>query len=251
MSWAFLLYMGLQWSFMATSGAAEFGYFSGVIDYWHEDTRSTALPEPTPAPSDAVSTRKEHFAWHKYLDPKNPEFFREGDYTPPDPFMEIVRNPSDENLKNWFAYIGKKNELARNLEIRIQEFAAKKVGITAERKAELGAKVREVARVDPGAKRYRFRLYFDSHCPHCRKMLETLSDLQRRGFFVEARQLDAATVRDLPFHVDRAQGHEVTERNIKSVPLLLVGDLTKKVIFRIEGYKTAAEVTQALQFGSE
>ena len=63
--------------------------------------------------------KKKSFKWSNYLDPKNDEFFKEGSYTPPKPFMELARNPSDKNIGNWIAYNKKKNALNQRLQLRM------------------------------------------------------------------------------------------------------------------------------------
>ncbi len=151
---------------LAMVHAGDFQYFEREIDYWNtkkdpvktEQAPAVLLKKPEPSST---------FDWKKHLDPKNPEFFKEGDYTPPDAFMEIARNPTDENLKMWFSYIDKKNQLAVRLQERMSEFLAKEgKNLEPAAKESLQAQVRSVPRIPPEAKRYRFRLYFDSACPH-------------------------------------------------------------------------------------
>lgn len=255
--------------------ADEFKYFGGEIDYWNDHA-----PDPKPVmnrtkppyneagaasgsksgdktpPGAAAGDRTKGgsfsggaFPWHQYLDPKNKEFFKEGDYTPPEPFMEIVRNPSDSNLKMWFEYIGKKNELSGRLAARMQEYLGKNTAaIPAESRERVSAKIASLPRSASNAQRFRFRLYFDSHCPHCKRMFETMADLQTRGYFVEARQVDrdARAVAGLPIASEQASPSELQSKDIKSVPVLLVGDLNKKVVYRINGYQTTQQVIAAL-----
>lgn len=222
--------------------ANDFQFFDKGVDFWNhakpaEKTETTAKPSAREATS---------FPWAQYLDPKNKEFFKEGDYTPPEPFMELVRNPSDYNMKMWFAYMDKKNELSDNLQRKMSQYLdSRPVG--AEEKMYLAAKV-ENLQVNVGdTKRYRFRMYFDSKCPHCRHMFETLSVLQSRGFFVEARQIDGGDAGGLSFSTVRATKAEIQGKDIKSVPLLLIGDLKKKVIYRMNGYQTVSDILRRLK----
>ena len=109
----------------------EIQYFNGTINYWKSQPKElekepkleiTNPKQEIPKTEDATikeNTKTQEFQWNKYLDPKNTEFFREGDYTPPEPFMELVRNPSDQNIRMWFAYMDRKNELAGRLSKRI------------------------------------------------------------------------------------------------------------------------------------
>jgi thiol-disulfide isomerase/thioredoxin len=113
----------------------------------------------------------------------------------------------------------------------------------------------KIAALSPAAtknvdvQRYRFRMYFNSTCPHCKHMFSTLGELQNRGFFVEARQIDRerGLVRELPFPAEFADPSEVKQKNIQSVPLLLVGDLKKKVVYRLNGFQTTTDVLKAIQ----
>ena len=245
-----------------SNAGAEFDYFGGDIDYWHE-----AKPKPNASAEQKIqpalgTTRKpdpeatpgspDHFSWNKVLDPRNKEFFKEGDYTPPEAFMEIVRNPSDSNLKLWFAYNEKKNQLSERLQVRMKEYMAKNsVSLDDTGRAYLQTKASALPKTEPDTKRFRFRMYFDSHCPHCKKMFGTLAELQSRGFMVEARQVDndPRGIENLPVLVERATPGEIKEKNIQSVPLLLVGDLTKKAVYRMTGYQSVSSIFKTISQG--
>lgn len=245
------------WSCAGSASETGFQYFQKEIDFWNEKQESPATPaeppkeskmEKAPVPKTETAS-KEPFQWGTYLDPKNKEFFKEGEYTPPEPFMELARNPSDENMRMWFAYNDKKNELATRLQQRMAEYLAKNGQVaTDSEKARIAAlSPTPIKNVD--VQRYRFRMYFNSTCPHCKHMFSTLSELQNRGFFVEARQIDRerGLVRELPFPAEFAEPTEVKEKNIQSVPLLLVGDLKKKVVYRLNGFQTTTDVLKAIQ----
>ena len=229
----------------------DFEYFGNHIDYWREkETHSTPLTKRDDPKSPNLPPENSEFSWKKYLDPKNKEFFKEGDYTPPEPFMEIVRNPSDANLKLWFAYIDKKNELTRKLQERMNEYLAKNgPSIEPEGQATLKQKLAELPTVAPDSKRFRFRLYFDSHCPHCKHMFDTLYDLQKNGFYVEARQVDSDPrgLEGLGIPAAHVMPGEVQAKDIQSVPVLLIGDLKKKEVYRLTGYQSTANVFAALR----
>jgi len=252
-----------------TAKTEEVHYFEQGIDFWN-DSRPAPKIKPTgvsaspPAsasgkvgtPTDVVAGETKGgslsggaFPWHQYLDPKNKEFFKEGDYTPPEPFMEIVRNPTDSNLKMWFDYIAKKNELSSRLSARMQEYLSKNgMTVPAVEKERITTRLTNLPKSAPDAKRFRFRLYFDSHCPHCKRMLGTMTELQTHGYFVEALQVDqdnhALTGITIP--VEQVSVSEMKDKNIQSVPVLLVGDLAKKAVYRINGYQSTAQVLSAL-----
>lgn len=252
-----LMLAGVLTAVPSSLRANNFEYFSKGVDYWNElktvpevsATKVAPTTKTEPGPAVKAETSGEPFSWEKHLDPKNKDFFREGDYTPPEPFMELVRNPSDENLKMWFAYVDRKNELATRLNERMSEYlTAHGTTVPVEQKkviADLSA--RRSGTLDP--KRYRLRVYFSSTCPHCQKMFGTLTDLQSRGFFIEARQLDRTkgSPMALPFSVEFASPQEAQQKNVQSVPLLLIGDLKRKVVYRLSGYQTVDAVIDAIR----
>ena len=79
-------------------------------------------------------------------------------------------------------------------------------------------------------------------------MFETLLALQQRGYFVEARQIDDddKALGPTPIAVVHASKGELKQKEISSVPLLLIGDLKKKVVYRMTGYQPFETVTEVL-----
>ncbi len=246
---AFLIVLG--WSFSAFSGGdSTFEYFGSQINYWNErtDTASKAVSPPVKPQTEATGS----FPWETYLDPKKKEFFKEGDYTPPEPFMEIVRNPTDANLKMWFAYIDKKNVLAQRLQERMRDYLEKNsVSLGETGRASLQTKLATLSQsqTQVDAKRFRFRMYFDSHCPHCKKMFDTLQTLQAKGFYVEAKQVDSDPkgLEGLGIPTTRASKEEIQQKDIQSVPVLLIGDLQSKTVYRLTGYQSVSDIFAALR----
>lgn len=239
-----------------TGHADDFQFFNKGVDYWNEQSDKTLPPKPSAQPKpettaknkEETTAKAEKFPWEHYLDPKNKEFFKEGDYTPPEPFMELVRDPSDQNMKMWFTYIEKKNELSARLQQKMADYVAKNGLTTPDDKKALVARMSAPSSANLDIRRYRLRIYFSSTCPHCEKMMGTLSELQAKGFFVEARQIDRnGKTPKLPFPSEMASPAELKQKEIQSVPLLLVGDLKKKVVYRITGFKTADEVLNAMR----
>lgn len=219
-------------------------YFSSGISFWGEEKSEKQMkPESSPE-------QEKTFPWDTYLDPRNKEFFKEGDYTPPEAFMEVVRNPTDQNLKNWVSYIQKKNELMRRFQKRLEDYSVSQRGmLPAGDQSYLESISKPVAKnqvpIDSG--RYRFRMYFDSTCPHCKHMFQTLLELKELGFFVEAKQIDSAPLVNLPLLISRATPNELKQKEVKSVPLLFVGDLRKKVVFRMPGYQSTADLLERIK----
>lgn len=225
--------------------ASAFDYFKQDIDYWKEGTKTeppskveakVAKKEPIKTEIQTVNDKK--FDWDKYSDPKNPEFFKEGDYTPPAPFMEVARNPSNENIQRWFSLIEVKNKIMANLQKRLGEFVSKvSIPLDSEELALVSQQQARLTSKQIDFKRFRFRLYFDSSCPHCKSMLNTLKDLQDMGYYVELRQVDDRRP-DYPigFPTVRATKDELKERKINSWPVMFVADTQKELIYRIDGY---------------
>lgn len=235
-------------------GYCDLDYFGGGIDYWH-DKQWEPNANPTSAASpvgEKKASSKQEFDWGKYLDPNNKEFFKEGDYTPPEPFMETMRNPTDDNLKLWFSYIQKKNDLASRLEARMKEYLGNQGAVSEPAtKQYVENRIAALPKLSPDAHRFRFHMFFDSHCPHCRRMFGTLSDLMARGFSVDAKQIDSGPLdgENQGVAVQRATTQEVKEAEVSSVPLLLVQDDDRKTIWKMTGYRSTEEVFQALQRG--
>jgi len=238
--------------------ASEFQYFDESINYWGKESKveGESVPKLDAAKSkpeipkkedvaNSTTKEKEEFRWNKYMDPSNKEFFREGDYTPPEPFMELVRNPTDQNIRMWFAYMDRKNELANRLGKRMEEYAQVN-GAAMPKVAK--EKIVQVARQIPTPaddfERFRFRMYFDSQCPHCKRMFETLNDLQDRGYFVEARQVDNGPLDQIRSHVAivAATAGELKQYNVTAVPLLLIGDLKHKKVYRQSGFMNPEQI---------
>ncbi|MGE0175128.1 MAG: TlpA family protein disulfide reductase [Oligoflexales bacterium] len=238
--------------------ASEFQYFDDSINYWGKDAKvqNAAIPKENDdmlkqekaredGTTNAIAKEKEQFQWNRYLDPSNKEFFREGDYTPPEPFMELVRRPTDQNIRMWFAYMERKNELASRLSKRMEEYAQTNgAAIPKEAKEKIVNVAKQIPTAVDDYTRYRFRMYFDSQCPHCERMFETLNDLQDRGYFVEARQVDNGSLDRIKSHVPvvAAKPEEIKQYNITAVPLLLIGDLKSKKVYRQSGYMTPEQI---------
>lgn len=216
------------------------------IKYWDQYT-------PAPKEEKKVEAKEKkklsEFDWKKQLDPKNDEFFQEGDHKPPKALMELARNPTDENIKNWFKLVKKKNDLMARLQSRLSDYLVKNQnGLSSESAAILQQKRVKLDTRNIDYKRFRFRMYFESSCPHCKKMMKTLEDLQDMGFYVEIRQIDRKRLsQSLPFPVTPATKEELKERNINAWPVLFVADTTKKLIYRINGYHTTNSVLATLQ----
>jgi thiol-disulfide isomerase/thioredoxin len=225
-------------------------YFDSKIDFWGDkpSTKDTFKKDPSP-----TEKQDGKFPWKTFLDPKNKEFFKEGDYTPPEPFMEVARNPTDDNIKQWFELMKKKNELQTKLQERMAEYMAKNgevnvpSNITTAAPALPKAKEQNVA-LDTS--RFRLRMYFESTCPHCRRMFQVLKKLQDGGFHVEALQVDTGPVPDAEkvVPISRADPSDLKKHGIKGVPFLLIADTKRKALLpAIEGYHDYEEILRLLK----
>lgn len=245
------LFMVIIAAFLLKSSASfaeDFTYFDSKIDYWNKPplAKSKKLTKQR-IKSEKTAKDEKSFNWDKYLDPKNKEFFKEGDYTPPEPFMELIRRPTDENLQLWFKYQDKKNKLMQRLRSKMETYLlTNKSKLDKKAIKEFENKIEDLAakQTHQDSKRYRFRFYFDSNCPHCQKMFKTMTQLQSMGFFVEAKQLDnnKAYRAKFPFPVVKASKNELKKFKIKTVPFLLIGDMKEKVVLTLAGYQTVNSI---------
>lgn len=227
-----------------------FDYFKNEINYWGKEENKSSGKKSISSEQKLNPEKKDKFDWDKHLNPENDEFFKEGNYLPPAAFMEVTRNPSDENIKNWFKLVGLKNELSTRLQKRMAEYSGPTVGGTQEDQVALLQAKRDIPQAAaPDHNKYRFRLYVDSKCPHCKRMLSTMEELQNKGFFVELKQVDDGPLTQLApgLPIERASQGELNAKDIHSVPVLFVGDMDKKVVYRIAGYQSTSGIFQAIQ----
>lgn len=231
-----------------------FDYFGSKIDYWGDSKKKEAPivvqeKEKSEDKKPVAESPPSNFDWKKQLDPKNDDFFKEGDYTPPAAFMELARNPTDQNITNWFKLVEKKNEIQTRLSQKMQQYLSKNSKLVPQEKQVFTETEKSLAVTNMDYSRYRFRMYFESSCPHCKHMMETMKELQDSGFYVEIRQIDQnrRIAQALPFPTEQATPQELKEKEITSWPVLFVGDLKKKVTYRINGYRSTQEVLSAIQ----
>ena len=233
--YALCLLVGVVWC-LPEGAIADVSYFDQNIDYWSARSNQNQNLQPSNSKNaDAPAA----FNWQKYLDPKSDDFFREGDYTPPAPFMEVARNPSDENLRNWFAYIATKNAVAARLSSRMEAFTQAKFQdpSAVDHSANIPIEVKKGEPIN--IERFFIRFYFDSQCPHCQRMAREIEKLRRLGFQIEARP-------PLKVPVQYATAEELHRIGIQSVPMLLIADQQGKGVYRVSGYQSAEAVMQGL-----
>jgi thiol-disulfide isomerase/thioredoxin len=112
------------WTLLATSALCG-EWFGQPLDYWggspygpspplpppEEASREDAPPPASLAPP-APSAQPRPFDWSDYTDPTQPEFWREGDYTPPAPLLELIRDPSPENIERYRTWTSQKLQVS-------------------------------------------------------------------------------------------------------------------------------------------
>lgn len=225
----------------------EFSFFTEdkKIDYWQK-------VKPTKTKNKIKS--EESFEWDTYLNPNNKEFFKEGNYVPPVPFMEVIKNPNDENIKNWFLMIEMKNNLMNRLRENILLYLEKnknlkeedRIAIRQESEKSLGPQNQVHSR--EFVRKYALKLYFDSKCPYSLKMIESVTQLRNVGFYVEFVQIDdsnSGIQNRIP--VIQATAQELKLNSITATPVLFIKELNQKTIVRIDGFMSDKEIINKIQ----
>ena len=223
-------------------------YFENGINYWSDDKEQKAKEEPI-AKNQPIPKKDEKFSWNEYLNPNKDKFFDEGNYSPPKPYLELIRNPTDQNIKNWFKIVDTKNKMLTKLQERVQEYSLKNKQFINGAKNKIATL--ESLKSKPDIERFHFRLYIDSKCPHCQRMLNTMKSLQDDGYFVEVKQIDDdfKATQGIPLNITPANKADIHKKDIQSVPVLFVGDLNKKQVFRVQGYRDQNEIFQIIKTG--
>jgi len=234
-----------------------FDYFDDQIDYWRESkssSKTTRKLKKRPKQDKSSVNKKAQFNWSRYLNPQTKEdfkdVFREGNYAPPDPLLELAKNPTKENIKNWLAIGDKKNEIMSRVQSKIAEYLKSQKTNAVVRKTQIKPQVaKNLTNANLDLNRFKFRLYFESTCPHCRRMLETVKTLHKLGFYVELRQIDRNfnQTKSLPFPVIPVSNKELQAKKINAWPVLFISDLNKKLNYRINGYQTANDILIVLK----
>ena len=241
-SWKLLNLIAVICSFSLPFSTKAFEYFdSPSLDYWKIRPKAKKEKEG--------KEEKPPFNWKNQLNPQKDAFFQEGSHRPPAAVVELMRHPTDENIKNWFSLIEKKNKITQRLHQKIAQYMKKHRNDFEKKEVDLArSNLNSLPKIDNNRQRFRFRLYFESTCSHCKSMMKTMKQLQDRGYYVELRQVDddKKATQALPFPVLQATPRELSEKKINSWPVLLVGDLERKVVYRLNGYLTTQEVLHSL-----
>lgn len=210
-------------------------YFGEKIEYFKDQTQK-------PVESRLNSPKRENkFDWNKYLDEKNDEFFKEGDYTPPAPFLEAMRRPTKQNILLFEKWNEKKNFLLKRFNDKRDEVLGKPV---------LDEEKTNYKETLPVLKEFTFVFYFDSMCSSCRGMFEVINELSHLGIFIEAVRVDSleTEVQGLSIPWVRASKKEIEQIKLTAVPMLLAFEKSSKKAFKIVGKKSIFEISKILNF---
>lgn len=231
--------------FLSGNSAYGITYYSSGIDFWKDNDQKS----DDNSPKEKESQSDARF-WKKQSDPRNDDFFKEGNYLPPKPFLRVIRNPSDQNIREWKSFNEKRSKLFGMLVQRMTEYEKKHDStLSTEEKEVFRKKIKAVPTLDPNRDRFVFRYYFDSRCPHCKKMFDTIRALQQAGYYVDSRRVDSSNINlsSIPVRFQQATAEELKDHKINSVPVLLVADTKRQRQFRINGYQTHSKVIEVLR----
>lgn len=223
--------------------AEEFQFFDKGIDYWGEEN-----PKEAPRKREAVgSGRKKSFDWDKYMDPENDEFFKEGNYTPPAPFMEFYRRPTKENTLKWDAYIKKRNQIHKRALLAAKKYLPQVASPSINREFMAKSSGKNL-----GIEVFKGKwlvFYFDKNCPHCSAMYPTINRLAMSGVNVQAVRLDPGKgiIEGLNIPWQKVKPDEKKKMKIGVTPTLLVIDDANRKVTRIEGNRSIQEIINATQ----
>lgn len=209
-------------------------YFDGKIEYFSENQQAKLSK-----PKSSQGEKQKKFEWKTYLDEKNDEFFKEGDYIPPAPFLEAMRNPSRQNILLFEKWNEKKNFLLNRFNQKRAEVLGKNPLLTEEVKNQDLSLIKE----------FNFVFYFDSMCSSCKGMFEVINNLVASDVFIEAVRLDESENQVLGLSIpwSKATRNELKHLNITAVPMLMAYKKGSNDAYKIVGKKSVLEITEILQ----
>ena len=229
--------------FWTSSSFAQF--FDTPIKYFDEEKIEKKVIESIEKKISKDSESK-GFKWDNYLDENKDEFFREGDYLPPAPFLEVVRRPTAKNILLFEEWKKKKNRLlTRYNEKRMAVLGLK--GISAN--PIIGKGGSSSKEVYGKLKRYRMVFYFDSKCPSCKGMYQIVNQLASNGVYVEAVRLDTGEneIEGLRIPWVKVSANEMSILKISAVPMLMIFEDESKKAFKVVGKKSAEEILSIIE----
>lgn len=219
--------------------------FDSPISYFDEDKsegKKQKIEKEAKKESGKDTDKKSRkFNWNLYLNEDNDEFFKEGNYIPPAPFMEAMRKPTRRNILFFEEWKNKRNRLLsrynkeRN---RILGLKGRKVGIKTNNEE-----------VYNGLRKYRIIFYFSATCSACKRMFNVMNRLVDNGVYVEAVRVDKvnSTVTGLKIPWSPLSVKEYSLIKKSRVPLLMIFDDELQKAFKIVGAKSAKEILAIIQ----
>ena len=220
--------------------------FDSGISYFSSSDKSQESKSPVPEEKKPSNDSKK-FDWNKYLDTEKDEFFKEGDYIPPAPFMEALRRPTKENILLFEKWKQTKNLLLQRYEKARSQWVDGSV-----RSIPSNVKAVETSETEVLSK-FKFSFYFDAKCPSCHAMFSTINQMAEKGVYVEAVRVDAGSepVRGLLLPWSRMTPEESKKVKLKAVPFLMAFDDGTKRVYQITGHKTITQLASTLERASE
>lgn len=209
-------------------------YFDGKIEYFSDKQQANSIK-----PQSLESQKQKKFEWKTYLDERNDEFFKEGDYIPPAPFLEAMRNPSRQNILLFEKWNEKKNFLLNRFNQKRAEVLGKSPLPTEEVKTQDFSLIKE----------FNFVFYFDSMCSSCKGMFEVVNSLVASDVFIEAVRLDDSENQVLGLSIpwSTTTKEERKHLNITAVPLLMAYKKGSRDAYKIVGKKSVLEISEILK----
>ena len=250
-----LLATSLAWLVAPAPANAGGGWFeSDCISYWGDACRRADTPAALPAEEkeEVTSIRDADalpFSWDAYRDPANLVYWDDGgEWQPSRPFMELVRDPTAENMRKYRRWTEDKAQVAADL----QRLLALDVAVTGPRipspvldvnmESELDQVVRDpTPAMDWG--QVRIVYFYQSSCPHCQRSVAVVDALERFGATVLPVFLDAAS----PEHPGSVPYDERMRGvfRVEATPTWVVQVGGQRGA--IEGYATVAQLREQVQ----
>lgn len=215
--------------------------FSEGVKFFDE-----AKPSQKPIPEKTqIETQKKPFSWNDQLNVENDQFFKEGDYIPPAPLIEAMRRPTKENILNFEKWQEMRNVLLQRYEVARSQY----VGKTGNPAPVPDIQVLEVSEKE--LSNYHYIFYFESTCPSCHAMFQTINQMVQRGVYVEAIRVDHgdSEVKGLDLPWIFAKPEELKKLNLKAVPVLVAIDEKTQKAYQMTGRKSIKEILQAIKVG--
>lgn len=224
---------------------AKAGIFSEGVKFFEDTSSNQKSVEKTPQ----TASQKKSFSWNEQLNIENDQFFKEGDYMPPAPLVEALRRPTKENILNFEKWQEMRNLLLQRYEIARSQYVRQ----TGNNLPVADMPVLEVSEKD--LEKYHYAFYFESTCPSCHAMFQTINQMVQRGVYVEAIRVDKGEgegeVKGLNIPWSYAKPEELKKLNLKSVPVLVAIDEKTQKAYQMTGRKSIKEILQAIKVGSK